>query len=133
MTARKATTAMAKTLRRFPRHQHLSELSLTYEGSNTTVRIHPPNISTKGMFINTSVPFPEGSVLKLNFRLAQTGARISVRCEVRYCLPGAGLGVEFIDLTPESARAIEAEIQGGASSAAAPLSRNRAKRRQRKK
>jgi hypothetical protein len=62
------------------------------------------------MFINTSVAFPEGSVLKLNFRLAHTGAWIAARCEVRYSLPGAGLGVEFIDLSPECVRAIEAEV-----------------------
>ena len=45
--------AASKHLRRFPRHQQLSELSLTYEGRAETLSIHPPNISTKGMFINT--------------------------------------------------------------------------------
>jgi hypothetical protein len=99
-----------KTLRRFPRHQQLSELSLTYEGSNEILRIHPPNLSAKGMFISTGVAFPEGSVLKLSFRLARTGARIATRCEVRYCLPNAGLGVEFVDLPSECARAIETEL-----------------------
>jgi hypothetical protein len=98
-----------KDSRRYSRHQQLSELSLTYEGSNETLSVHPPNISTKGMFINTGVVFPEGSVLKLSFRLARTGAKIAARCEVRYCLAGAGLGVEFVDLPPESVRAIETE------------------------
>ena len=100
----------SKTPRRLQRHQHLSELSVTYEGSNETFPIHPPNISTRGMFINTSAVFPEGSVLKLTFRLARTGARIAARCEVRYCLAGAGLGVEFVDLPGECTRAIEAEL-----------------------
>jgi len=102
--------AILKTLRRVPRHQQLSELSLTYEGSDKTLRIHPPNLSLKGMFINTGIAFPEGSILKLSFRLARTGAKIATRCEVRYCLPGAGLGVEFVGLPAECARAIEAEI-----------------------
>jgi hypothetical protein len=62
------------------------------------------------MFINTSVAFPEGSILKLSFRLARTGARIATRCEVRYCLAGAGVGVEFVGLPREYARAIEAEL-----------------------
>jgi len=100
----------SKVPRRLQRHQHLSELSVTYEGSNETFPIHPPNISTRGMFINTSAVFPEGSVLKLTFRLARTGARIAARCEVRYCLVGTGLGVEFVDLPSECARAIEAEL-----------------------
>jgi Tfp pilus assembly protein PilZ len=109
MNDRKAHPVL-KTLRRFPRHQQLSELSLTYEGSNEILRIYPPNLSTKGMFINTGVAFPEGSVLKLSFRLARTGAKIVTRCEVRYCLPAAGLGVEFVELSRESARAIETEL-----------------------
>jgi hypothetical protein len=109
MKVKKTATAW-KNPRRFLRHQQISELSLTYEGSNMTLRIHPPNISSKGMFIGTSVAFPEGSVLKLSFRLARTGAKIVTRCEVRYCLAGAGLGIEFVDLPPEHARAIEAEI-----------------------
>ena len=101
------------TLRRSPRHQYLSELSVTYEGSEQSLHIHPPNISPQGMFINTSVRFPEGSILKLSFRLARTGARIAARCEVRYCLAGAGLGVEFVDLPPEYAQTIETELALG--------------------
>jgi PilZ domain len=121
------TPAVPKTLRRLARHQQLSELSLTYEGSKQTLRVHPPNLSSKGMFINTDVSLPEGSILKLSFRLARTGARITARCEVRYCAPGAGLGVEFIDLPPECARAIEAEIgmAGGSRRGHAPAKRRR--------
>ena len=104
------TTAASKNSRRFPRHQHLSELSLTYEGHSESVCIHPPDISAKGMFINTGAAFPEGSVLKLRFRLTRTGARIAARCEVRYCLSGVGVGVEFVDLPSECAQAIETEI-----------------------
>ena len=109
MKNRKTATA-SKSHRPYPRYQHLSELSLTYEGHSESVCIHPPNISTKGMFINTGAVFPEGSVLKLRFRLARTGIRIAARCEVRYCLAGVGVGVEFVDLPTECARAIEMEI-----------------------
>jgi len=109
MKNRRITTA-SKNHRPFPRQQHLSELSLTYEGHSETMCIHPPDISAKGMFINTSAAFPEGSVLKVRFRLARTGARVAARCEVRYCLAGVGVGVEFVDLPPECARAIETEI-----------------------
>jgi hypothetical protein len=106
--------AASKYPQRFPRYQHLSELSLTYEGRSESLCIHPPDISAKGMFINTDAEFPEGSVLKLHFRLARTGTRIAARCEVRYCLAGVGVGVEFVNLPSECARAIEAEM--GASS-----------------
>jgi hypothetical protein len=60
--------------------------------------------------LDTNAAFPEGSVLKLCFRLARTGARINARCEVRYCPAGVGVGVEFIGLAPQGVRAIETEI-----------------------
>jgi hypothetical protein len=63
------------------------------------------------MFISTSRKFPEGAVLNLKFRLALSGAQISTRCEVRYCLPGVGVGVEFIGISPEAVRDIEREIR----------------------
>jgi hypothetical protein len=108
---RKKRAAIAAIPQRHPRHRHLAELSLTYEGRTDSVCIRPPDISAKGMFINTDAAFPEGSVLKLSFRLARTGARIAARCEVRYCLPGVGVGVEFIGLPFEHAQAIEKEIR----------------------
>jgi hypothetical protein len=109
MKNRKAISA-PKHPRRYPRYQHLSELSLTYEGHSESLCIHPPDISARGMFINTGAEFPEGSVLKLRFRLARSGIMIAARCEVRYCLAGVGMGVEFVNLPAECAQAIEAEI-----------------------
>jgi hypothetical protein len=35
---------------------------------------------------------------------------ISARSVVRYCLVGVGVGVEFLDLSPQGAQAIEKEI-----------------------
>lgn len=122
MKNRKTATAQ-KDSRRFARHQHFSDFSLTYEGRSDALCIHPPNISVKGMFINTSADFPEGSVLKLSFRLARTGARIATRCEVRYCLAGVGVGVEFIGLSPEGRQAIETEIGKPAAGSAGPAKR----------
>jgi hypothetical protein len=62
------------------------------------------------MFINTSQSFPEGAVLNLRFELLLTGAQIETRCEVRFCQPKIGVGVQFIGLSEEAARAIEQEI-----------------------
>jgi len=75
------------------------------------VAIRPPDVSTHGMFFNSPTRFPEGAVLNLRFRLALTGAEIRTRCEVRYCLPGVGVGVEFIGISPEAVRDIEHEIK----------------------
>lgn len=94
-----------------PRIHTVKEISVHYEGRTEEVAIRPPDVSTHGMFFNTPTRFPEGTVLNLRFRLALTGAEIRTRCEVRYCLPGIGVGVEFIDISPESVRKIEDEVQ----------------------
>ena len=96
--------------RRDVRHPQLSELSMIYEGFEEDVCVRPPDLSPHGMFINTSTEYPEGAVLKLRFKLSRTGVVIQTRCEVRYCLKGVGVGVEFVAMPPESVRAIEEEI-----------------------
>jgi hypothetical protein len=96
--------------RRDARHPQISELSMIYEGFEEDVCVRPPDISPHGMFINTRHEYPEGAVLKLRFRLSRTGVVIETRCEVRYCLRGVGVGVEFIALPPKLVTAIEDEI-----------------------
>jgi PilZ domain len=96
--------------RRTARYPHLSELSMIYEGFEEDICVRPPDLSPHGMFINTRTEYPEGAVLKLRFKLARTGVVIQTRCEVRYCLRGVGVGVEFVAIPPESVRAIEEEI-----------------------
>jgi PilZ domain-containing protein len=98
--------------RRSPRYAQFSELSLTYEGRTEEIASRPPDISPHGMFINTARRFPEGAVMKLRFRLSRSGIEVHARAEVRYCLPGVGIGVEFIGLSPEYVHAIEEEVSG---------------------
>ena len=93
------------------RIQSLRDISLNYEGHSERLEIRPPDLSSRGMFITTSRKFPEGAVLNLSFRLVLTAAEICARGEVRYCLPGVGVGVEFIDLSPLAAEEIEREIK----------------------
>jgi len=94
-----------------PRIHTVKEISVHYEGRAEEVAIRPPDVSTHGMFFNTATRFPEGTVLNLRFRLALTGAEVRTRCEVRYCLLGVGVGVEFIDISPGAVRKIEREVQ----------------------
>ena len=108
-----------------PRFSSLRELSVTYEGFSEDIVTRPPDVSARGMFINTSRKFPEGAVLNVRFRLALTGVEIQSRCEVRYCLPGVGVGVEFIDISPELVRAIEKEVSLGNSASSEKKSSKR--------
>lgn len=97
--------------RRDVRYPHLSELSMIYEGYEEDICVRPPDLSPHGMFINTRTEYPDGAVLKLRFKLARTGVLIHTRCEVRYCLRGVGVGVEFVAIPVEFVRAIEEEIE----------------------
>ena len=94
------------------RHTCCSDLQVIYEGFGRHIEVRAPDISTQGMFINTPQVFPEGTVLKIRFRLGHTGKMIQARGEVRYCLPGVGVGVEFIDMPDEMVAAIAQETCG---------------------
>ncbi len=93
------------------RIRSLENISVHYEGHTEEIASRLPDVSPSGMFISTSKVFPEGSVLILTFRLAFTGAEVRTRCEVRYCLPGVGVGVEFVGITPQAVRKIKKEIE----------------------
>jgi hypothetical protein len=63
------------------------------------------------MFLNTSTHFPEGAIVNLRFRLTHSNLEVQTRGEVRYCLPGTGIGVEFLALDAKSRQAIEKELK----------------------
>lgn len=92
------------------RYSSLRDLHVSYEGHSDTVITRLPDISSRGMFINTSRHFPESAVLNVHFRLPRTGIEVQSRCEVRYCVNGVGVGVEFVDISPKMALAIEREL-----------------------
>jgi len=97
-------------VRRGTRAHCVREITVSREGDDELIRIKAPDLSITGMFITAARTFPEGTVLNLRFRLAVTGEEVRTRCEVRYCHPGIGIGVEFVGLSPEAAGAIEREL-----------------------
>src|SRR5260370_298531 len=94
-----------------PRVHTIASTSVHYEGRTEELASRPPDVSRQGMFISTIRNFPEGAVLNLKFRMALSGTQISTRCEVRYCLPGVGVGVEFVGISPEAVGDIEREVE----------------------
>jgi hypothetical protein len=103
------------SLRLSPRISTIRDLSVDYEGYSESIATRPPDISSRGMFINTNRTFPEGAVLNVQFCLAYSGVEIRSRAEVRYCLEGVGVGVEFVEISPEAVDAIEKEIAFGSN------------------
>ena len=110
MSSSKAKVLVAST-RQWPRFSHLKDVSLSYEGRSEVLSVRLPDISPRGMFLNTVSSFPEGAVLKVHFHLSRSNHPVDVRCEVRYCLPGVGVGLEFIGITAQDEKAIMKELE----------------------
>jgi hypothetical protein len=112
-------TKVSAVERQAKRHaSHYRELFITYEGRSEEIPLRPPDLSVQGMFIQTARRFPEGAVLKIRFRLVRSLYEVFARAEVRYCLPGVGIGIEFVEISPEARNAIREELRdaGGPTS-----------------
>jgi hypothetical protein len=57
-----------------PRVHTISGIVLNYEGQSDLTYVRSPDVSTRGMFVNTTRQFPEGAILNVRFRLALSGA-----------------------------------------------------------
>jgi PilZ domain len=110
MSGKGSSNGNVACVRRSSRVHCLSEIAVTHEGHDEHILVKAPDLSSTGMFISTSRPFPEGTVLNLRFRLAVTNIEVHTRAEVRYCLPGVGVGVEFIGIAPQAAKDIAREL-----------------------
>jgi PilZ domain len=89
----------------------IRQIAVQYEGTEERIISRVPDVSTTGMFINASRQYAEGAVLNLSFCLALSGLEVHARGEVRYSLPGVGVGVKFIDISENAIRSIDQEIQ----------------------
>ncbi len=103
-------TSVQRQSRRYSAHYR--ELVITYEGHEQEISVRPPDLSIQGMFIQTTRHFPEGAVLRVRFHLAHSQYEVTARAEVRYCLTGVGIGIEFIDISPDAQEAIMEELRG---------------------
>lgn len=86
-------------------------LKIVYDGIADAVEERSPDLSTSGMFINTPRAYPPGAQIRVRFELLRTGVFVQAQGGVRYCLPGIGIGVKFVNLTPFARTAIERELE----------------------
>ena len=76
------------------------------------------DVSTGGMFVETSIPCEVGTRVEVRFHLNDRDPIIVTSAETKYIVPNLGMGVEFIDLSPSDRERIENYVQGSAPSAA---------------
>lgn len=63
------------------------------------------DLSVDGAFVDARTVLPGGAVTRLRFTILSK--EISVAAEVRYSLPGMGMGMRFLDLAPGDRALIE--------------------------
>jgi hypothetical protein len=98
-------------VREVKRFSYPSDLVVSCEGAPGNIPLSGPDLSVRGMFINTPAVLSEGTVLKVTFRLSRVNLKVTLRGEVRYRIPGVGVGVEFVEVPEETRYAIEQELE----------------------
>jgi len=79
--------------RRFHRHKISLPLELRDERVNSPMRINATDVSGNGCYIESMLPLPLGTVLRVDFWLESE--HINITAVVRTCDPGVGNGMEF--------------------------------------
>jgi len=86
--------------RRFARHKVSFPLEFRDERVNTPMRVTATDISGNGCYVETVMPLPVSTALRLDFWIEQE--HITASATVRTRDPGVGMGIEFTGLPDES-------------------------------
>lgn len=76
--------------------------------SHANVRL--ADLSAEGAFVDARSVLPPGAVATLRFTLL--GEEVAARAEVRYSMPGMGMGLRFVDLPPGARDRIVRFVEG---------------------
>ncbi len=88
---------------------------------NGIIKANALDISEEGMYISTQAEFVSGAILELSFRLNDND--IKVKVYVQHVQPGIGMGVRFLNLSPETYSVIKSFIDGASEVALKPKER----------
>jgi hypothetical protein len=95
-----ATVTLAPSnRRRWYRHKISLPLEIRDERVNAPSRINASDVSGNGCYVENMLPFPLGTVLRLDFWL--DSEHIKITAVIRTCDPGVGNGIEFTGMPAE--------------------------------
>jgi len=86
--------------RRYYRHKISLPLEIREERGSAPLRINATDVSGNGCYIESMMPLPLGTVLKVEFWLDTD--HIKVSAIIRTCDPGVGNGIEFTGMPPDT-------------------------------
>ena len=79
--------------RRYHRHKISLPLELRDERVNAPLRINATDVSANGCYVESMMPVPLGTALRVDFWL--DSEHLNITAVVRTCDPGVGNGIEF--------------------------------------
>ena len=94
--------------RKFQRHRISFPLEFRDERVNTPMRVNATDISGNGCYVETVMPLPISTMLRVEFWIDQE--RISATATVRTRDPGVGMGIEFSGLPEDSKKRFQAYL-----------------------
>ena len=95
-----ATVTIAESnRRRWHRHKISLPVELRDERVNAPLRINATDVSGNGCYVESMLPLPRGTVLRVDFYL--DAEHIKITAVVRTCDPGVGNGIEFTGMPAE--------------------------------
>jgi PilZ domain len=94
--------------RRWPRHKISFPVELRDERVKTPMRVSATDVSGNGCYVESIMPLPLGTVLRVEFFL--DSERVTITAVVRTCDPGVGNGIEFTGMPPESKQRMQAYL-----------------------
>lgn len=95
-----ATVTIAESnRRRWHRHKISLPVELRDERVNAPIRINATDVSGNGCYVESMLPLPRGTVLRVDFYL--DAEHIKITAVVRTCDPGVGNGIEFTGMPAE--------------------------------
>jgi hypothetical protein len=94
--------------RRFQRHKISFPLEFRDERVNTPMRVNATDISGNGCYVETVMPLPIGTVLRVDFWIDQE--HISATATVRTRDPGVGMGIEFTGVIEDTKQRFQAHL-----------------------
>ena len=108
MVSEERTQARQDNRRKYFRHKISFPLELRDERVNTPMRVNATDISGNGCYVETVMPLPIGTALRVDLWMGDE--RISPSAVVRTRDPGVGMGIEFSGLPEESKKLFQAHL-----------------------
>ncbi|HEX6907035.1 MAG TPA: PilZ domain-containing protein [Terriglobales bacterium] len=97
------------------RYDFRCEAQFCKRGSNAPLRGFLSDISLSGCYMETLTPEPVGTQVEVLFQAAAT--RVRLPGVVRVVHPTMGMGIEFVELSPDAAKELQNVVKAKAASA----------------